>query len=132
MRAAFVLSLLLGCWSEPEHTLPEPAPDLVATPAPVPSAPVEVEPDHPEPKAAPMSPQDLHTACLVRVEFPESEGECKRDGQCVATGCSNEICVPKSAMQDGVMSTCEQRACFEVLDACTCQEGRCRWTLKGG
>ena len=27
------------------------------------------------------------------------------------------------------MSTCEVRLCFQVLEACTCQQGHCRWVV---
>src|SRR6185436_4225912 len=63
-----------------------------------------------------------------RVEGTETDGECTADADCVKTGCSSELCIAKSAAA-GVMSTCEMRTCFQVLESCTCQEGHCRWVV---
>ena len=37
------------------------------------------------------------------------------------------ICEKSAAA--GVMSTCEVRTCFQVLESCTCQGGHCRWVV---
>jgi eight-cysteine-cluster-containing protein len=77
---------------------------------------------------APLDPQSLYDGCRERVEGTETDGECAQDADCVRTGCSSELCIAKSAA-GGVMSTCEVRLCFQVLEACTCQTGHCRWVV---
>jgi len=77
---------------------------------------------------APFDPQSLYEGCRERVEGTETDRECAVDGDCVQTGCSSELCIAKSAAA-GVMSTCEVRTCFQVLESCTCQEGHCRWVV---
>jgi eight-cysteine-cluster-containing protein len=77
---------------------------------------------------APFDPQSLYEGCRERVEGTETDGECAQDADCVKTGCSSELCIAKSAAA-GVMSTCEVRTCFQVLEACTCQQGHCRWVV---
>ncbi len=77
--------------------------------------------------AAP-DPQSLYEGCRERVEGTETDHECTADADCVKTGCSSELCIAKS-VAEGVMSTCEVRTCFQILESCTCQEGRCRWVV---
>jgi len=83
------------------------------------------------PSSAPAAPTpaSLYAACRDRVEQPETEGECKADGDCAAAGCSQEICTTAAAAKD-VTSTCEVRECFQVLDHCGCVQGKCTWSLK--
>ena len=76
----------------------------------------------------PPDPQSLYDGCRDRVEGTETDHECAQDADCVKTGCSSELCIAKSAAE-GVMSTCEVRTCFQVLESCTCQEGHCRWVV---
>ena len=73
-------------------------------------------------------PTQVYEACRERVEGPETAGECSTDADCVAVGCSQEMCV--AASQSGLMSTCERLPCFSVLDACGCVEGLCSWSVK--
>ena len=75
-----------------------------------------------------LDPQSLYDGCRERVEGTETDQECTADADCVSTGCSSELCIAKSAAA-GVMSTCEVRTCFQVLESCTCQEGHCRWVV---
>ncbi len=70
----------------------------------------------------------LYGACKQRVEGPSASGECSTDADCVRTGCSQEVCV--AASQGDVVTTCEILPCFQVLDACSCREGLCSWSLK--
>ena len=77
---------------------------------------------------APLDPQSLYEGCRDRVEGTETDRECAQDADCVKTGCSSELCIAKSAAA-GVMSTCEVRTCFQVLESCTCQQGHCRWVV---
>lgn len=77
---------------------------------------------------APFDPRSLYEGCRERVEGTEADGECAADADCVKTGCSSELCIAKSAAA-GVMSTCEVRTCFQVLESCTCQGGHCRWVV---
>ncbi len=78
--------------------------------------------------AAGETPEALYAACRDRVEQPEADGECTTDQDCAPAGCSGEICTTKAAGAE-VMSTCEIRACYAVLDTCGCVEGRCAWSL---
>ncbi len=71
----------------------------------------------------------LYAQCEGRLEQPEAEGECSADADCAPAGCSSERCITK-ASAEGLMGTCEMLPCFEVVDTCSCQEGRCRWSLK--
>jgi eight-cysteine-cluster-containing protein len=77
---------------------------------------------------APTDPHSLYESCRERVEGTEIDRECVADADCVRTGCSSELCIAKSAAE-GVMSTCEVRTCFQVLESCTCQGGYCRWVV---
>lgn len=94
--------------------------------SPPPGDAPETPPMTTEPKVTVAS---LYSACRDRVEEPEADGECSSDDDCMATGCSREMCVTTAAAE-GIMSTCEDRRCFDVLDACGCVEGRCTWSLK--
>ena len=73
-------------------------------------------------------PTQVYEACRERVEGPEAAGECTTDADCVAVGCSQEMCV--ATTQSGLVSTCERLPCFSVLDACGCVEGLCSWSVK--
>lgn len=75
------------------------------------------------------TPQELFASCEGRVEQPEQDGECASDGDCVRAGCSSEVCTSRPSAAD-IMTTCEILPCFDVLDACGCVQGRCRWSLK--
>ena len=66
---------------------------------------------------------------LRRVEGPEAAGECDADADCGRTGCGSEVCTT-TAEAENVMTTCEDRACFAVLDTCGCHDGRCTWTVR--
>ena len=111
-------------------------PDADEAQATEPSAPPEAsaagtEPASTEPGTVAADPavQALYQQCLARVEGRETDNECTADADCVAAGCSTEICTTKEAAE-GMMSTCENRPCFAVLDACGCNAGRCQWSLK--
>lgn len=75
------------------------------------------------------TPQSLYETCRDRVEGVETDGECETDADCARAGCGSEVCLPAKLAVD-VMTTCEVRPCFSVLDTCGCNEGRCNWTLK--
>jgi eight-cysteine-cluster-containing protein len=76
--------------------------------------------------SAESSLQARYLACRERVEGPETDGECTSDAACAAQGCSGEVCAPAGS---GLMTTCEVLPCYEVLQSCGCQAGRCQWTL---
>ncbi|MEZ4240259.1 MAG: hypothetical protein R3F59_29710 [Myxococcota bacterium] len=102
--------------------------------APPPAATDEVAPVPAEPEPAPepepaATPQSLYEACIDRVELPQADGECTKDEDCATAGCGNEVCT-STKEQANVMTTCEDRLCFKVLEACGCHEGHCSWTLK--
>lgn len=95
-------------------------------PEPVPvSAPVVAEEPAEEPSE--ITPASLYAQCQDRVEQPQKKGECSADTDCAAVGCGKEVCTVATAE---IMTTCEERPCFAVLDACGCHEGACTWTLK--
>ena len=71
----------------------------------------------------------LYADCRDRVEKPEEPEECTTDEECVRAGGSLEICTTVISSQD-LISTTELRPCFHVLEACTCQNAQCTWTLK--
>jgi eight-cysteine-cluster-containing protein len=81
------------------------------------------------PSAPAATPRELYGSCEARVEQPEVPGECSSDTDCVRGGCSSEVCTSRQGAAD-VMTTCEILPCFDVLDACACVDGRCRWSLK--
>ena len=98
-------------------------------PTPEPSVPpVEVAPA-PEPAPVAASPEALYAECRDRVEGHEAAGECDDDADCGRTGCGSEVCTTTAEVPN-VMSTCEERPCFAVLDACGCHDGRCTWTVR--
>lgn len=72
---------------------------------------------------------ELYAECKERVEGREVDGECTTDEDCVAAGCSTEVCMTK-ANAEGFTTTCDAQPCFEALDTCGCVEGRCSWSVK--
>jgi eight-cysteine-cluster-containing protein len=96
--------------------------------APAEREPVAAAPGSGSGFAGAFDPQSLYEGCRDRVEGTETDGECTADADCVKTGCSSELCIAKSAAA-GVMSTCEVRTCFQVLESCACQQGHCRWVV---
>ncbi|MBN2797690.1 MAG: hypothetical protein JXX28_00950 [Deltaproteobacteria bacterium] len=109
--------ILLACASAPEAIPPvAAAPELSAAAQQLPVA------------QAVQTPAEQYAACRERVELPEQDGECAVDGDCTARGCGSERCV--AAVSPEGLSTCEDRPCFKVLDACGCHQGRCTWTLR--
>ncbi len=54
--------------------------------------------------------------------------ECSQDVDCLAGGCSGQLCIPRDEA-DSVVSTCEWRevyACYKV-DSCVCKNNKCQW-----
>lgn len=54
--------------------------------------------------------------------------ECLRDSDCLISGCSGTLCVPRDQTPPQY-TTCEWRpeyACF-AEDDCLCRAGQCRW-----
>ncbi len=97
------------------------------------NAPVDVAAPIAEPAPPPpvdrATPTALYDQCHDRLELPEAAGECTTDADCGSVGCGKEVCTTTKAGAE-VMSTCEDRPCFKVLDACGCHDGKCTWTLK--
>jgi eight-cysteine-cluster-containing protein len=114
--------LLAGCAGSGKST--ETPKDVAPAPDPVTVAPAPA----PAP-AVTQTPQELYDACSARVEQPQADAECKTDADCAVAGCDKEVCTTTAAAAT-VMTTCEERLCFKVLDACGCHEGHCSWTLK--
>jgi eight-cysteine-cluster-containing protein len=123
--ARFMLVLLVGCAGKGTA---DPAKDEVAKDAVTDQAP-EPEPA-PEPPPVPTAtPAALYAECEQRVEGPQKDAECTTDADCGTAGCGNEVCT-STAEKANVMTTCEDKLCFKILDACGCHEGECTWTLK--
>ena len=72
--------------------------------------------------------QDLYEGCRERVEYIETPGECTTDDDCMRGGCSREVCAPAATITE-IMTTCEIRLCYHVLDSCGCNEGLCQWSI---
>lgn len=77
------------------------------------------------------TPEELYAACKTRVEGADAAGECTSDADCVRGGCSQELCVSTTEAEAGMMSTCEMRPCFQILEACGCHAGVCSWQIGG-
>jgi len=117
------LVLLTGCGNK-STAAPDPAPTEEPAPAPDPEPAPEPAP---EPEAE-VTPASLYAECEGRVEGKTAEGECEKDEDCGTAGCGNEVCVTTLNAKD-VMSTCDNKRCYDVLDTCGCHEGQCTWTL---
>ena len=76
-----------------------------------------------------LTADELYGACRARVEGASTPGECNADSGCARAGCSQEVCVPVSAVAE-IQTTCERLPCFQTLDTCGCHQGTCTWTLK--
>lgn len=113
--SALVLMSCAGCDRPVEAAGPSGKPDVSVAPSEDPTSPFTVA--------------SLYADCRDRVEKPEEPGECTSDEECVRAGGSLEICTTVTASQD-LISTAELRPCFRVLEACTCQDTQCSWTLK--
>jgi eight-cysteine-cluster-containing protein len=123
IRLFLVVGLLVGCKNgKTEPPAPDPAP-VAPTEAPAPPAPP------PPPPAAPADPKALYAECRDRMEKPETAGECKADADCAVTGCGKEVCTTAKGAGD-VMTTCENKPCFLVVENCGCHEGACTWNVK--
>ncbi len=121
---AWLLLLAMACGGKDRRTEPAAsAPDAasVAEPAPVPVSAAETAP--------PSTPAALYESCRARVENPQAESECTTDADCKTAGCGSEVCTTVAAASS-IMSTCEDRLCFKVLNTCACREGSCSWDLK--
>ncbi len=121
---ALAALLALGCGGEKKNR-PD-AGDVAEAPAAAPPV------DAPAPAPPPVeqaTPTALDDQCHDRLELPEAAGECTTDADCGPVGCGKEVCTTAKAGAE-VMSTCEDRPCFKVLDACGCHDGKCTWTLK--
>ncbi|VVB53619.1 Uncharacterised protein [uncultured archaeon] len=62
-----------------------------------------------------------------------TEGACRIDGDCVAGGCSGQICQSKN--DEPLVSTCEYRECYNAAAyglGCRCENNSCRWAQVNG
>jgi len=83
-------------------------------------------------RSAPLempSPEELYEMCEPRLEEPRVDGECTSDDDCATAGCAAEVCTTRSAAAD-VRTTCENKLCFSILEACGCVDGQCSWSIK--
>ncbi|MEQ1567284.1 MAG: hypothetical protein ABMA64_16705 [Myxococcota bacterium] len=121
MFRSLVALTLIGCAGPGKSTeTPTDAPVDAPDPVPAPAEPAPV---------ATQTPQALYDECVGRVEQPQADAECKVDADCAPAGCGNEVCTT-AAEKANVMTTCEDKLCFKVLDTCGCHDGHCTWTLK--
>lgn len=95
----------------------------------------EVTPDPPPKIVQPMTHitvengQAIYDECRPRVEGPaEAAGECTTDADCARAGCNGEVCATAAEAPD-LMTTCEIRLCYHLLDSCSCVEGVCGWSI---
>ena len=123
LAAPFAALLALGCDGAKKNS---PNADDVPTDV---APPVQVDAEPAPAPAERATPTALYEQCHDRLELPEAAGECTTDADCGSVGCGKEVCTTTKAGAE-VMSTCEDRPCFKVLDACGCHEGKCTWTLK--
>jgi len=145
LRTPWILvsCLLVSCGgpAPPPATATPPSPEDLAAAAPeAPEAPPAEAPTVGDGLATPVEASSggdnvaapdasaLYEECRTRVEGREKDGECQNDDDCSRAGCSGEVCVTTSLAAE-VMTTCEVRPCFAVLDTCGCVEGRCSWSL---
>ncbi len=134
----FATALWGGC-NKSDTTPPPASSNDVAAPAvpqedPTPSltppgAPKAGKSPPPVAQPPPISPAELYAQCRSRVEGEETPSECSSDSDCTKAGCSGELCISTAAAANGPMSTCEVRPCFQVLQACGCVDGFCRWSV---
>ena len=73
-------------------------------------------------RAGGMGPAELYADCQERLENPQKDEECKTDADCGTAGCGNEVCTT-AAEKGNINTTCEDKLCFKILDACGCHEG---------
>jgi len=134
MWHALAFLVVIGCSQkngapEPSET---PASETPAAEAPATETPAAETPSNDgaaEAEAEAPTPEGLYEECKARVEGPQAEGECEADADCKAAGCSTEVCTTV-ANANGIMTTCEGKLCFKILDTCGCNEGQCTWSLK--
>ncbi len=58
-------------------------------------------------------------------------GECSGDEDCVADGCSGQVC--RSGFEEQIGTTCEWFDCYNASKynvACRCVDGKCQWVRK--
>jgi eight-cysteine-cluster-containing protein len=93
-----------------------------------PPPPSDPPPSQPPPPAEDRAPAVAKDHPLYdRVEGTSFENACEGDGNCVASGCSGEICSAEQAN-----STCEfPEGGFPKGDACGCVSGQCIWYTRG-
>jgi len=130
MFFALLLGASTGCGASERAATPPPVAQSAPVDAPAPATkPLPAPVDGPPPVVG--DPAALYADCETRVEGSDKEGECSADADCVAAGCSKELCISTKEAESGVMSTCEMRPCFTVLETCGCDAGRCRWRVGG-
>ena len=115
---------MVGCGDSDANATPEPEPVEVPKPAKA-----KKKAKSAKMKVKNQTPQELYDECKERVEKPQKEGECKTDADCAKAGCSSEVCTTSKAAKN-VMSACDARTCYQVLDTCGCNEGQCTWSIK--
>lgn len=129
MWRGVVLVLAVACGGStraPEASVP---PVPVDAPSEAPSDAPDVPDPPPDGPATLPTPEKLYEMCEARVEGPSMEGECTTDADCATAGCAGEVCTTTAASAD-VMTTCEAKLCFKILDTCGCVDGQCSWSLK--
>lgn len=60
-----------------------------------------------------------------------SYGKCNNNRDCIADGCSGQVC--KSKFEEQMITSCEWLDCYDAKKfnvACKCIDGRCQWVRK--
>ncbi len=81
------------------------------------------------PVMADLFDQMLSTFKLIE-EFcgTSTNGSCVSDSDCIATGCSGQVCWSKN--EESLVTTCEWKACYRAKDygfECKCVNSKCQW-----
>lgn len=79
--------------------------------------------------------RDIFNQILSNFKFLEkfcgwsTYGECSSDSDCLAGGCSSQVCYSKN--EEPIVTTCEWRDCYNADTygvSCKCVENKCQWT----
>ena len=101
-------------------------PNSGGTPTPSPAAFPTLEPTA-TPASEPTATQTPQPTATPSPAFTiPGQGACARDADCMATGCSGQVCANASTV-----TTCEFRpeyACYSQHARCGCMEGACAWS----
>ncbi len=72
-----------------------------------------------------VSPQPKDDFCGL-----STRGRCLTDEDCMKSGCSGQVCQPRSKLEDPIITTCEFRDCYNADIyglKCKCVNDECQW-----